>query len=237
MPNVQLLSEVDPLNDTRHKSKRIEFTPTDMVTLLRRSVHGASQDTLVHLFQEELRVAHADARRRGLRLVIRDHAHSHYCVGATVPERPSLRDMVLAVAPVRSVVTVRHPLDSFASLVKNGWVQFLPATLDEYCRRYLKFLDAHEGIRLVRYEDFLHAPDETARALCAELELPYHDLYREAFPAIRLSGDSGRGGETIAAQSRRPEALALADEAAQSQAYARLTERLGYEPAADAAPR
>ena len=33
-----------------------------------------------------------------------------------------------------------------------------PATFDEYCRRYLAFLDAYAGVPVVRYEDFVASP-------------------------------------------------------------------------------
>ena len=230
MPNVQLLSEVDPLTDGQYKPDQPRFAPTDMPTLLRQSTRGVNEALITTLFRSELEVVYGEAVRRGQRLVLRDHAHSHYCRGTQVAERLGLRDLVAAVWPVRSVLTVRHPLDSFASLVGNGWVHFRPATIDEYCRRHLAFLQASPGVAVIRYEDFATMPHDTMQRICSELALPYFDQFPLVFSAFRLSGDSGRESGTIALRSRRPEAMKGLAQALASPAYMQLTDALGYDP-------
>ena len=131
MPNVQLLSEVDPLAPVvRTKEGVPRFTPTDMPALLRGSTRGASDALIAKVFQAELRVLHEYTVRHGLRLVVRDHAHTHYCRGAGVPTRPGLRKLVREVAPTLSLLVTRDPVDSYSSLVDNDWVQFTPPDFD-----------------------------------------------------------------------------------------------------------
>jgi len=227
LPNVQLLSEVDPLSDYVAPGAN-GFAPTDMVALLRASTRGSSPELVAELFGAQMRVLHRDAERRGLRLVLRDHAHSHFCQGRSVADRPSLRELMPAGLPLRSLVTVRHPLDSFASLARNGWLHFEPATIDAYCRRYAAFLDRHAGVPVLRYEDFVAAPQAAMRRLCDALALRHEPHFAEWFAGFRVSGDSGRAGDLIQPRPSTPAALALLPQAQASEAYAALTQRLGY---------
>lgn len=232
MPNVQLLSEVDPLHRANRPDGEPRFAPSDMPTLLAQSTRGATPDLILQIFQAELRLVHADARRRGQRLVLRDHAHTHFCRGARIECRPTLRSIVERVAPTLSLVTVRHPIDSFASLVSNAWVHFTPPTFEAYCARYLTFLDAYRDIPFVRYEDFAMAPGPTMQKVCLQLDLPFDGSFGQNFSAFRLTGDSGRSSRSIRLPPRRPEAARLLTEVAQSEAYRLLTSKLGYEPVA-----
>jgi hypothetical protein len=232
MPNVQLLSEVDPLHRTSRPGGEPRFAPSDMPTLLAQSTRGAMPDLVIQIFQAELQLVHADARRRGQRLVLRDHAHTHFCHGARVESRPTLRTMVETVAPPLSLVTVRDPVDSYASLVSNAWVHFTPATFEAYCGRYLAFLDAYEGIPIVRFEDFARSPGPTMERICRQLSLPFDATFERHFSAFRLTGDSGRSSTSIGLPPRRPEAARLLTEVSDSEAYRLLTSKLGYEPVA-----
>jgi hypothetical protein len=228
MPNVQLLSEVDPLAPLPVNPAKPRFAPTDMGILLRQSSRGTDDEALLRVFRGELAAVAEDARRKGQRLVLRDHAHSHFCRGDRVPQRPTLRDLVSEVAPVRSVLTVRHPLDSLASLQRNGWLHFSPDTPDEYARRYLAFLAAYRGVPRLRYEDIVRHPSQGLRRLCELLDLRFSPDFETLFPAMRLSGDSGRSRDVIAPTPRRPEAQALAAQAAGSDAWQTLLSDLGY---------
>ena len=228
MPNVQLLSEVDPLSRMQLDPGHPRFCPTDMVLLLRQGTRGANDELVVRMFQAALEVVHADATARGQRLVLRDHAHSHYGVVALEP-RPTLRDMVAQRFPALSLVLVRHPLDSYLSLLDNGWVGFAGG-LDEYCRRYLSFLDDHGGIPVLRYEDFVRDPERRLREACDHLRLRYSGHFAQMFDIFRLSGDSGRSGNVIERRPRRqtPDA-SLGAELAASRHYALLLQRLDYD--------
>jgi len=230
MPNVQLLSEVDPLSTMRWNRVQPQFAPTDTVQQLRQSPRGVRPGLLVQLFAQNLRAIQAECSLLGQHLVLRDHAHSHFCVGASVPERPTLREMLPPDLPVLSVVTLRHPIDSYIALSGNGWIHHAPKTFDEYCRRYQAFLDRHEDVPKVLYEDFVDRPGPTMQALCELLQLPFRADFVQLFPAIRLTGDSGRGGEEIAARPRRRPPPALCAELLASREVGPLCARLGYAP-------
>jgi hypothetical protein len=140
-----------------------------------------------------------------------------------------LRELVSGVAPVVSVITVRHPVDSFVSLRSNEWLHFSPPNFETYCQRYLKFLDDHAGVPVVRYEDLVADPASAMQRICHILELPYADGFASLFSAFRITGDSGRSGEEIAMRPRRTDALAIMSEANEISAYGLLASRLGYD--------
>jgi hypothetical protein len=229
MPNVQLLSELDPLSTMQHHpGQRPRFAPTDMAAQLRQSSRGVREDLLIQLFHHELRLVHADASGSGLRLVVRDHAHGHFCHGPTIHERPTLRELMPPELPVHSILTVRDPVASFVSLTQNKWLHFSPPTLDEYCRRYLAFLDRHAGIPIFRYEDIVARPTAMLQQICDLLDLPFNEDFEDFFDVFKISGDSGRSGSRIVPRGPRADETSHRAQARESAHYRALVERLGY---------
>jgi hypothetical protein len=108
------------------------------------------------------------------------------------------------------------------------WNHFSPFTIEEYCRRYLMFLDRHRDLKIIRYEDFVRQPQVEMDTICAALDLVPAPHFMDMFPAIRLSGDSGRSGRRIAPRPRRAHEPDLARHAQEAPAYAVLIARLGY---------
>lgn len=230
MPNTQVLSEVDPLSTFLEiPGGPPRFVPTDMISLLRQASRSPNTDLLIEVFLAELGLVHVETLRMGQRLLLRDHAHGHYCHGPNIPRRLGLRDIVDMRFPIMSVITVRHPLDSYLALSANGWISYTPPGFDEYCRRYLVFLADHAGLPVVRYEDFVDAPQAEMQALCHLLALPYADDFVHVFDAFRLTGDSGRTGNAIERRPRRRVDDDTAAEAATSPHYPLLLQRLHYD--------
>jgi len=227
MPNVHLISEVDPLDPQAHANPE-RFAPTDLVRLARLGTASASDRLVQDAFLAGLEPIHDRAQRTGLRLVLRDHAHGRFCFGCP-DDGPTLRETLQERFELRSIVTVRHPLSSFVSLRENGWVHFDPATPDEYARRYEAFLDRHEGVPRFRYERIVADPKEEMQAICSALELPYRARFERTIGAHRLSGDSGRRGIEIAPRPPRPVPEDVVEQARDSTSMMRLCASLGYE--------
>lgn len=227
LPNVRLLSEVDPLS-TLEQGGKAGFFPSDLPSLARAGSRPPGREVVLRIFLAGLEVLAADSRRHGLDLVLRDHAHSHFCVGPDIPDRPTLREILAPAGPLLSVVTVRHPFDSWLGLLEWGWPHFSPGHVEEYARRYHAFLDRHDGLEMLRYEAFLEDPEGQMQRLCGLLGLGYDAGFREAFAAVRLSGDSGRRGDRIGPRPRRAHAPELAEAALASVWFTSLLDRLGY---------
>lgn len=233
MSNTVLLSEIDPLSKLMiDDGRKPFFAPTDLIYGARVALRPVDDRLAGQMFQASLGVLHTHMQDSGQHLVIRDHAHSHFCTDAIPEARPTLLSLVQEVAPVRSVMTVRHPLDSFLSLDRNGWRHFSPFTLEEYAKRYLNFLDRHQGVAIIRYEDFVAEPDFQLHLICDELDLPFRPDAEAILPVVAMSGDSGRKSLTIGPRGRRdvPAELQLQLEASPS--FKRLSHALGYDPQA-----
>jgi len=171
---------------------------------------------------------------QGRHLVLRGHTHSRFCTDVDPAARPGLHDILLGSGvAVRTVVTVRHPLDSFLSLTAARFAAF---DLEEYARRYLLFLDAYVGFAQVRYEDFVATPAAELARLAGLLALPFDAGALERAHPIALSGNSGRRGDDITARPRRPVPPEVQRAASQSATYVALCDRLSYDPAPGPVP-
>ncbi len=235
-PNTLVLSEVDPLSSLHTKTRQSRFAPTDPILLARNVRNPIDTDTAVSMFRASIGALYERLSRTGRNLVLRDHAHSRFCTETPWRERPGLREMVEELAPVRSIVTVRHPIDSWLALAWNDWRHFSPFCLEEYAIRYLAFLDAHSDLPLIRYETFTEDPDRSMREICDILELRFNPDWKMLICVMNLSGDSGRRSHKITPRCRRIYTSDLVKEAADSQGYRSLCARLGYEAALEVLP-
>lgn len=228
MPNTVLLSEIDPLSQGIPQAR---FMPTDVVFGLRHSIRPIDPEIIIATFVASIKAAKDGLERQGSHLIIRDHSHSQFCRDDTdYAARPTLREMLKDQFPIRSVVTVRHPLDSFLSLNNHEWIAFSPGTLDAYAERYVAFLERHRGIAVIRYEDFVASPETVSRELCDILALECSPLAPELSPLIKMSGDSGRNEGPIAVRPRRTVPAMIETARSVSRTYRTLCRRLGYDP-------
>lgn len=232
LPNTVVLSEIDPLSEIKlSMSGKTPFAPTDLIFALRHSVRSVSEETIIATFLGGLVAAKAGLEKSGRRLILRDHAHSQFCrEEVNFDRRPTLREMAAEQFELRSLVTVRHPLDSFLSLVSNKWVHFTPPTLEEYAKRYLAFLARYEDIPIVLYEDFTVNPNAVLRRICDHLALKYSPLATGLIGIVRLSGDSGRSETEIGPRLRREVPAEIDAQRSASSSYKALCARFGYAP-------
>lgn len=227
-PNAVVLSEVDPLSSIQIRTQRSRFAPTDPILLARAGLGSIGNDVAVEMFRASVEVLRARLDRQGRRLVLRSHPHSHFCTDANWDERPTVSEMFEGELDILSVLTVRHPLDSWLALDHNEWRHFQPFSLEEYARRYLAFLDRHAELPLFRYEAFVSDPDSEMRRLCDALDMQFNSDWQSLISIINLSGDSGRRSDQISPRARRDVTGAVKREAAESQTFLELCDRLNY---------
>ncbi|MDH4541709.1 sulfotransferase [Sulfitobacter faviae] len=227
VPNVTLLSEIDPLSQMQNgKSNR--FHPSDFLYAARSGLRPISEQMTIRSFNAGIAELHRALGEVGRYLVLRDHAHSQFCTEADPFARPSLRAILQRVMPVQSVLTLRHPLDSFLSLDSNGWHHFKPFTLETYAKRYECFLSEYEDLPKFRYEDFVANPETELEKICTILKLPFHSGTTALLKVVELTGDSGRSSSRIAPRVRRELPEGIAQQMKSSNAYRRLCTRLDY---------
>jgi hypothetical protein len=228
MPNVALMSEVHPLSQVRLNSKLI-FAPSDLAYLAFKGRFPLIDELAETIFKAEIEVISKHTNLLGKYLVLREHSHSDFFVGETAGKSSTLRRLLKEDYPILSVLTVRHPVDSYLSLRSNGWALFKPATFDEYCGRYLLFIDHNENIPLYKYEDFIRDPDAELKQICRALELPFSDDFKDVFDLNDLTGNSGRSSNIIAKRERRGFHDGFQQELEESLKYQKLVERLNYD--------
>ena len=231
LPNVALLSEIDPLSDmdiAKH-GEVPRFAPTDIIHALNHVPRRIDNQLLLETFLASVETAAFELSQRGMVLILRDHAHSQFCRRLDWTKRPTLLEIVGGRLATHSLVAVRHPLDSFLALDANQWRQFHPFTLEEYSKRVTAFLDRYEHAPFIRYEDFVSEPEACLQRICDVLHLPFTPLVLDMISAVRMTGDSGRRGMSIAPRPRRsvPDGI---EKDRRTISYVRLCERLDYEP-------
>jgi hypothetical protein len=226
--NVRVLSEIEPFSEMVLSRPRRAFAPTDTLGLARGATLGISDDLVVDLFMTSMECLLQGLHRSGQSLVLREHSHSRYCTHQGAMSKPLMRSLLQDRFKVHSILTVRHPIDSWLGLTQRSWVEFQPATLDEYSHRYSAFLDDHGGVAIVKYEDFVASPDVVVREMCAHLDLAPVDAWQSFLPAIRMTGDSGRSGHVIKPRARRAIPVETRRLIENSKPFAALCERLGY---------
>jgi hypothetical protein len=232
MANTVVLNEVDPLSAIPFRGDLDRFSPTDLVALLHQSGSAPDPALVADLFGNSIKQVAEHLEQSGKALVLRDHTHSHFLYGEGRDNRYTLTNILAGAGlPMVSLVTVRHPARSYQSMVKAGWDAHLtPNTFDEYCQRYLSFLEAYAGTPIVRYEDFVAAPDQVMQTICDHLELGYFAEFQEVFDSFKFSGDSGRTSGTIEPRPPSPIDDTLREQLNCS-SYRELVEKLNYDSA------
>ena len=229
LPNVALLSEVNPASEIHMKYLPRGFAPTDLLSLAKRGNFPHTDELSEEIFRAEITVLANHAKQFGKHLVIREHSHTDFLEGEILNGASTVRKFLQEEHPLLSVVTVRHPVDSYLSLVKLGWNRFIPNTFDEYCRRCTLFINQNEDFPTYKYEDFVNDPLAEMKRMCQSLELPFNEGFLDVFDLGTLSGDSGRTSHIIEKRERRKFDYEFQKEVNESSSYQDLCKLMGYE--------
>ncbi|MDF4748729.1 sulfotransferase family protein [Vibrio parahaemolyticus] len=202
MPNVYLLSEVHPFTDLAIGKGKPKYAPSDISSLAKYAGIPKQKDLAARIFKKSIDDVYQHVESMGGILVLRDHTHADFNTGQSIPKKSSIVELLEEDYNIQSVLTIRNPIDSYSSLVKNNWVHFEPQTFDEYCKRLLLLIDRFESIRIFKYEDFLEYPCVQMQAMAKQLELPYSDEFEDIFSVFKVTGDSGRSSDYISLRDR-----------------------------------
>lgn len=197
MPNVYLLSEVHPFTDLAIGKGKPKYAPSDISSLTKHAGIPKQKDLAAKLFKNSIDEVYQHVESMGGILVLRDHTHSDFNTDQLIPDKSTVVELLEEDYKVQSVLTIRNPIDSYSSLVKNGWVHFEPQTFDEYCRRLLLLLEQFEESQIFKYEDFVNSPQQEMQGLAKALGLPFDGSFEDVFGIFKVTGDSGRGTDII----------------------------------------
>ncbi|NQZ03475.1 hypothetical protein [Idiomarina sp.] len=232
-PNVFLLSELHPT--TRHGNdwSKADYTPRDVITQAFYSGIPQADKLAEEVFVENIIKTEMHTRRLGGTLVIRAHSHADYCMRVPQPDIDTVTRLLQPYFEIEQLVTVRNPIDSFASLRENRWVHFQPNTFEEYCQRLLKFLKAFKTSQIFYYEKFVSEPDRQIKKYTELLQLPMVEHAAEYIDVLKVSGDSGRSGLNISPRARKPISDEYKSEILQSKTFKMLCQQYDIEPLAE----
>lgn len=190
MPDTMLISEIHPYN-----IGPIKFNPFDPVhQLFSQGVVEKDEHLLGEIFKSRIDQTYNIAAQRDMNLLIRDHTHSDYLMTKSQDKirHKSVLKLLSYFYQIKSVVTLRNPIDSYLSLLKNGWAGSVSG-FDDYCFRFQTMLDDYRGARFYLYEDFCESPDSVLQDMCSHLNIKFSEDYKSKFYLKQLTGDSGRG--------------------------------------------
>lgn len=132
MSDVALVGEINPLNKTGSR-----FELTNPILLLQNNYRILTQEEIMKAFKQNIKTVYQICQSDDTDLILRDHSHTDFYSGKKISEFCPIADGLSDEYELISAVTVRHPLDSYMSLISNGWEkEFQPNNLNEYSRRY-----------------------------------------------------------------------------------------------------
>ncbi|WP_108947114.1 hypothetical protein [Shewanella halifaxensis] len=203
MPNVYLLSEVHPFTDLATGKGKPKYAPSDISSLAKYAGIPKQKELAAKLFKNSIDEVYQHVENMGGKLVLRDHTHADFNTEQPIPTKSSIIELLEEDYNIQSVLTIRNPIDSYSSLVKNGWINFEPQTFDEYCRRLLLLLEQFEESQIFKYEDFVNSPQQGMQDLTKALDLPFDSSFEDIFGIFKVTGDSGRTADFITIRESR----------------------------------
>ncbi|MEM8829299.1 MAG: hypothetical protein AAGE96_08080, partial [Cyanobacteria bacterium P01_G01_bin.19] len=217
MPNTILLSEINPGVTLKG------FNPFDPIQQLAQ--HGLLDTAeLEDIFLERIALILRKCQQQ--QLIIRDHAHSDFLLANSIG-KARLRKTLQKQYTLKSILTVRNPIDSWLAMIPQGWHRQVK-TFDRYCDRYLQLLDTYQDASIYLYEDFVQQPDVILQKMCRDYGIKFDRNYQQKLADLKLSGDSGRTSTTIAPRPRRKYPPKFVNEVKKSSNFKKICQRLGY---------
>ena len=231
LPDVILLNEVNPLAYLRLLKNPWQQTycPTDICQQLAHQHNGKDPVLSMAAFGGAIESLLEKTTQQGLNLVLRCHDHVDFFCGPLPRYNFSVTEAMQKRASLLSLLTVRHPLDCWLSMIHSKWdTQMSLSSLDEFCQRCLIMLNAAADMPMIHYEHFVLEPSRHLSQIAQILALTFCEESLNNFGSVQISGDSGRHGNTITPRNRQPVPRDLQLEMSQSLAYEDLCVKLGY---------
>ena len=229
LPNVFLLSELHPTSRLHMGGGKPKFLPSDVITQSRYASVPDVDSLAWKIFTDSIKATEQHVSSFGGHLVIREHTHSDFCVGESFTTHSSVVEHLLSEFNVRRVATLRNPIDSYLSLLSNNWEHFQPKGFNEYCKRVHAFVSDYDAEQIIKYEDFVENPKDSVQRMAKALDLPFSDGFLDTFDIFKVTGDSGRGGSTIAKRERRELSSQLLKEITTSKYFKKIAKKFRYE--------
>jgi hypothetical protein len=204
------------------------FLPSDITSLCKYAKIPHVRELSEKLFLDNIVTAADHVCKHGGKLVIREHTHSDFHVGESSACASSLISLLSTKFQVKSILSIRNPVDSYLSLLNNDWLHFSPNDFEEYCARVVQMLECYKETDMFLYEDFVDAPEKIIKKVCGVLDLNYSEFFIDLFSLETVTGDSGRSASYISKRERREMTETFKAEVESSTSYQLIKEKFGY---------
>lgn len=234
MSGVALLSEIHPLG------ARI-FNPLDQAQGWHQLFDTAEIRRLAGkrmAFSDAIAAIDEKCRQKGLDLVIRDWAHIdfHALPFAPYPSfRLSLREALESRFSIKSVFTVRRPIDTWLSLSRLDVMKEPIAqnrfSIESFMTGYFRFAQLASRGEIFRYEDFVQDPGAELRRACDRLDLAFDPDYETRWRDYKkITGDveGTRASDEIAQLDQRKTDIVTISRFEANKLYHESLKLLGY---------
>lgn len=229
LPNVFLMSELQPTSLLHLGDGNPKFSPSDVITQARYAHVPNMNELAWKIFINSIEISNEHVQNLGGHLVVRAHTHSEFCIGPEIPKNSATIERLKSKFDLINIFTVRNPIDSYLSLNENGWVHFEPSTFDDYCNRLLACINQFEDSQVFKYEDIVSSPETSLREIASALDLPFTESFLDTFSAVKVTGDSGRTSDSISPRERKQLSKDFENEVLNSNAFKKISARLQYE--------
>jgi hypothetical protein len=213
--NCLLLSEINP--HATVLTNNLGFNRTSIVEhVCKASQRDLSRPLKFEYFSSLLSIAIKHSQECSKNLLIRDHSHSSFDWIANTKQSNFLIYLNdwLDLHPdfnIKSLLSVRHPIDSFISNQSYGWHTRLSrkGDFDEYCKNLLIFDRYFVPIcvDVIRYEDFCIGWEDVVSGILDSLNIHMLEFASYELLDIPVTGKSGRKTSTIEPRKRKIEKL------------------------------
>jgi hypothetical protein len=231
--DIVLLSELSPYSWIKHPKKSTSYKPTALLEHLVEASTDLSRDLKKEFFLAQLSIAIKHSMHIGKSLFLRDHSFTTF-------NPRSQSSLFLEILDennysVRSLLTVRHPLDSYISSLNAGWVQRLSPDnqLDTYAKQLTVFsrhILQRSDSTFIRYEDFVSKPLDELATVGKHFGKSVDEKALDLAFAVPATGFSGRKGLKIEPRTRRPVLAEISSQASKSKSYQEYCSLFQYDP-------
>ena len=230
LPNVIMMSEVNPLGGNWRKGKMALGTIKD------QAKNWYQIDLKSDGFAESALELEKICRRSGHHLIIRDWTFGSFFPAKendfNPPNSLSSLDVLEAKRDIIAFCFVRNVIDVWLSLRVLTHIE-----IETFFAQYLKYVQAirERNIQIFKYEDFVKNPEGTVRDICAYTGLEYSDSWKNYMSYSKVIGDTvfdphsrGRKTGVVSHLSRRHVPKKEAHRINQCRKMIKANELLGY---------
>lgn len=142
-------------------------------------------------FKESLLELDEFCKQNGKSLIVRDWSYINFFRNQTYKNHPSYLLETLDLFPngqAKAFAFVRDGIDV--------WISRGMQTCDYFFHFYRKYVEElkKRDLKIYKYEDFVHAPQDFIRGLCQDLDLEYADIVDSSLQYSKVNGDTQLNG-------------------------------------------